>query len=332
MALRDIYDNDTENIIVEGNEAYLKAKNFMKLLMPGSSKFVKKYRGKIPLFHSVGIEKNLNKIFEHTIVLPSGGYIVINPTEALISIDINSGKSTRETNIERTALVTNLEAAEEISRQIRIRDLSGLIVIDFIDMLNYHHRRVVEKKLKEKLKHDRARIQFSRLSNFGLLEMSRQRLGESSVKWNFTLSLESFSLKVIKLVEELAFSNKVKIINVFIPEKVKLFIKDSLDKEVTYFKKKYKFEINLMTNNEMIIPEYKIELLNKKKKLVKKVEHIESSENYDNNNNFKSGKQRFNFRRNKGRKNFKNKNFMKKGFNNRKKIGKIIREDRTSFK
>ena len=108
-------------------------------------------------------------------------------------------------------------------------------------------------------------------------------------------------------------------------------LKDSLDKEVTYFKKKYKFEINLMTNNEMIIPEYKIELLNKKKKLVKKVEHIESSENYDN-NNFKSGKQRFNFRRNKGRKNFKNKNFMKKGFNNRKKIGKIIREDRTSFK
>jgi len=330
-ALRDIYDNDTENIIVEGNEAYLKAKNFMKLLMPGSSKFVKKYRGKIPLFHSVGIEKSLNKIFEHTIVLPSGGYIVINPTEALISIDINSGKSTRETNIERTALVTNLEAAEEISRQIRIRDLSGLIVIDFIDMLNYHHRRVVEKKLKEKLKHDRARIQFSRISNFGLLEMSRQRLGESSIKWNFTLSLESFSLKVIKLVEELAFSNKVKIINVFIPEKVKLFIKDSLDKEVTYFKKKYKFEINLMTNNEMIIPEYKIELLNKKKKLVKKVEHIESRENYDN-NNFKSGKQRFNFRRNKGRKNFKNKNFMKKGFNNRKKIGKIIREDRTSFK
>jgi len=330
-ALRDIYDNDTENIIVEGNEAYLKAKNFMKLLMPGSSKFVKKYRGKIPLFHSVGIEKSLNKIFEHTIVLPSGGYIVINPTEALISIDINSGKSTRETNIERTALVTNLEAAEEISRQIRIRDLSGLIVIDFIDMLNYHHRRIVEKKLKEKLKHDRARIQFSRISNFGLLEMSRQRLGESSIKWNFTLSLESFSLKVIKLVEELAFSNKVKIINVFIPEKVKLFIKDSLDKEVTYFKKKYKFEINLMTNNEMIIPEYKIELLNKKKKLVKKVEHIESRENYDN-NNFKSGKQRFNFRRNKGRKNFKNKNFMKKGFNNRKKIGKIIREDRTSFK
>ena len=145
-ALRDIYDNETKNIIIEGNEGYQKAKNFMKLLVPKNSKYIKKYRGNIPLFHNVGIEKSLNKIFDPVVELPSGGYMVINPTEALISIDINSGRSTRETNIERTALVTNLEAAEEISRQIRIRDLSGLIVIDFIDMINYHHKRMVEKK------------------------------------------------------------------------------------------------------------------------------------------------------------------------------------------
>ena len=320
-ALRDIYDNETKNIIVEGNEGYQKTKNFMKLLMPGNTKFIKKYRGAIPLFHSVGIEKNLNRIFESTVVLPSGGYIVINPTEALISIDINSGKSTKETNIERTALVTNLEAAEEISRQIRIRDLSGLIVIDFIDMLNYHHKRIVEKKLKEKLKHDRARIQFSRISGFGLLEMSRQRLGESSVKWNLTLSLESFALKIIKIVEELAFSNKVKIINVYIPEKVKLFMQESLEKELTYFKKKYKFEINLIANNELMIPDYELELLNKKKKLVKKIHHIELDKpNYykKNNNKFKSNNLKFDYNKNKMKK-FNNKNYeSRKKFNPKK--------------
>ena len=276
--LRDLFDNNTTNIIIEGNEGYQKAKSFMKLLTPKDSKFIKKYRGNIPLFHSVGIEEKLNKIFEPVVHLPSGGYLVINPTEALISIDINSGKSTKETNIERTALVTNLEAAEEISRQIKIRNLSGLIVIDFIDMFNYHHKRMVERKLKEKMKSDRARIQLSKISNFGLLEMSRQRLGEGSVKWNMTLSLESFSLKIVKILEEQAFLNKVKIINAIVPEKVKLYIEINLEKELLYYKKKYRFEINLISNKELIIPEYTIELLNKKKRLIKKVEYIEKIE------------------------------------------------------
>ena len=265
--------------------------------------------------------------FDPVIDLPSGGYMVINPTEALISIDINSGKSTKETNIERTALVTNLEAAEEISRQIRIRDLSGLIVIDFIDMVNYHHKRMVEKKLKEKLKYDRARIQFSRISNFGLLEMSRQRLGESSVKWNLTLSLESFSLKIIKMVEELAFSNKVKIINVTIPEKIKLYIEEFLEKELTYFKKKYKFEINLFSNKKLIIPEYTIELLNKKKNLVKKVEYIEEIEKNlsGNGDKFNSNNSRFAHHRLKRDKRNNNKNYdFKKKYNFRKKNKKSL--------
>ena len=293
--LRDLYDNDTTNIIIEGNEGYQKAKNFMKLLTPKNLKYIKKYRGNIPLFHSVGIEGKLNKIFEPIVDLPSGGYIVINPTEALISIDINSGKSTKETNIERTALVTNLEAAEEISRQIKIRNLSGLIVIDFIDMFNYHHRRMVERKLKEKMKNDRARIQLSRISNFGLLEMSRQRLGEGSVKWNMTLSLESFSLKIIKVLEEQAFLNKVKIVNAIIPEKVKLYIELNLEKELLYFKKKYRFEINLVSNKELIIPEYTIELLNKKKKLIKKIEYIEKiGKNLFDNKNTKTNYNRTN--------------------------------------
>ena len=145
-ALRDIYDNDTKYIYVDGNEGYQKTKKFMKELMPKNVKLVKKYRGKIPLFHDALIEKELNNIFEPTVKLKSGGYLVINPTEALVAIDINSGQSTKQMNIEKTALNTNLEAAEEITRQIKLRDLSGLIVIDFIDMLNFYNKRIVEKK------------------------------------------------------------------------------------------------------------------------------------------------------------------------------------------
>merc|ERR1712072_603259 len=133
--------------------------------------------------------------------LKSGGYLVINPTEALVSIDVNSGKSIRQKNVESTALDTNIEAAEEIARQIKIRDLSGLIIIDFIDMLSFGNRRVVEKRLKEKCRTDRARIQIGRISNFGLLEMSRQRLRESTVKWKVSLTDESFSRKILKIVE-----------------------------------------------------------------------------------------------------------------------------------
>ena len=144
-ALRDIYDSETNNVIIDGNEGYQKAKKFMKLLMPENVKKIRKYRGKIPLFHDAGIEKSLNRIYEPTIKLESGGYIVINPTEALVSIDVNSGQSIKEINIEKTALKTNLEAAEEISRQIKIRDLSGLIVIDFIDMFNFHNRKSIER-------------------------------------------------------------------------------------------------------------------------------------------------------------------------------------------
>jgi len=242
-ALRDMYDNETKNVIVEGNEGYQKTKNFMKFLMPENTKKVKKYRGKIPLFHDMGIEKNLNQIFEPTVKLASGGYIVINPTEALVSIDINSGQSTKAVNIEETAVKTNLEAAEEISRQIKIRDLSGLIVIDFIDMFSFQNKRNVERKLRDALKDDRARIQFGRISNFGLLEMTRQRLRESSVKWNMTLSLDSFALKIVKKAEELAFSNKAKIINIYIPEKVKTFIEKNLAKEINHFRKKYNCRI-----------------------------------------------------------------------------------------
>ena len=304
-------DSETKNIIVDGNEGYQKAKNFMKLLMPESLKKIKKYRGKIPLFHDTGIEKDLNKIFEPTIKLESGGYLVINPTEALVSIDINSGQSIKEANIEKTALKTNLEAAQEIARQIKIRDLSGLLVIDFIDMLNFHNRRLVERSLKEKFKDDRARIQFGRISNFGLLEMTRQRLRESAVKWKMTLSLDSFALKILKKSQELAFSNKAKITNINIPEKVKIYIEENLKKEINHLKKKYKLEFNLISDKNLIIPEYKIELLNKNKKTIKKLENIELLEN----NTLMRDRIRKNFTNNKFKKNFGNKNKFKKRFN-----------------
>ena len=277
-ALRDIYDNETKNIYVDGNEGYQKAKSFMKELMPKSVKFIKKYRGKIPLFHDVGIEKELNNIFEPVVKLKSGGYLVINPTEALVAIDINSGQSTKQTNIEKTALNTNVEAAEEISRQIKIRDLSGLIVIDFIDMLNFYNRRIVEKKMRESIRKDRARIQVGRISNFGLLEMTRQRLREGSLKWETNLSMESFALKMIKKIEMLAFTNKIKFIKASIPEKIKLYIDYALKKEIDYFQKKYAFKIDLIADPELIVPEYKIILLNKNKKVVNKFEKFEKME------------------------------------------------------
>ena len=225
--LRDMCDEDTKNIIVEGNEGYQKAKNFMKLLMPKYAKRVKKYRDKIPLFVKENIENKLNEIFETKVKLDSGGYLVINPTEALVSIDVNSGKSIKQKNIESTAFNTNLEAAEEISRQIKIRDLSGLIIIDFIDMHNFGNRRLIERKLKEKCRSDRARIQIGRISSFGLLEMSRQRLRESAVKWDITLTSESFALKLLKTVELKSITNKSKIVKIKICDKISNFIKEN---------------------------------------------------------------------------------------------------------
>ena len=273
-ALRDIYDNETKYIFIDGNDGYQRAKKIMKELMPSNVKFIKKYRGKIPLFHDSGIEKELNNIFEPTVKLKSGGYLVINPTEALVAIDINSGQSTKQMNIEKTALNTNIEAAEEISRQIKLRDLSGLIVIDFIDMANFYNKRIVEKKMKESIRKDRARIQVGRISNFGLLEMTRQRLREGSIKWETNLSLESFSQQIIKKIEMLAFTNKIKIVKAQIPEKAKIFIENKLDKELNYFQKKFQYKINLTGDISMIIPEYKIDLMNKNNKVLKTFEHL----------------------------------------------------------
>ena len=279
--LRDMYDENTKNIYVEGNDGYKKAQNFMKMMMPSHVKKIKKYRGKNPLFIEEGIEQKLNQIFETEIKLKSGGYLVINPTEALVSIDINSGSSIRQKNVESTALDTNLEAAEEIARQIKIRDLSGLIIIDFIDMLSYGNRKLVERKLKEKCRTDRARIQIGRISNFGLLEMSRQRLRESAVKWKISLTDESFALKILKLVELKTVLNKAKYVNLKVCEKISKFLKENFIDDLKYFEKKNKMKIDIITDNNLIIPEYIIDFKNRSKKTLELIEHYENLKNLD---------------------------------------------------
>ena len=273
--LRDMYDESTKSIIIEGNEGYKKAQNFMKMMMPSHVKKIKKYRGKIPLFIEENIEQKLNQIFDSEIKLNSGGYLVVNPTEALVSIDINSGSSIKQKNVESTALDTNLEAADEIARQIKIRDLSGLIIIDFIDMLSYGNRKLVERRLKEKCRSDRARIQIGRISNFGLLEMSRQRLRESAVKWKINLTDESFAQKLLKLVELKTILSKAKFVDVKVCKKISDFLKENFIDDLTYFEKKNKVKIDIITENTLIIPEYIIDFKNKSKKTLELIEHYE---------------------------------------------------------
>ena len=306
--LRDMYNEETKSVIVEGNEGYKKAQNFMKMMMPSHVKRIKKYRGKIPLFIEEGIEQKLNQIFDYEIKLSSGGYLVINPTEALVSIDINSGSSIKQKNVESTALDTNLEAADEIARQIKIRDLSGLIIIDFIDMLSYGNRKTVERRLKEKCRSDRARIQIGRISNFGLLEMSRQRLRESVVKWKINLTDESFALKLLKLVEIRAILNKAKFVDLKVCKKISDFLKENFIDDLTYFEKKNKMKIDIITDNNLIIPEYIIDIKNKSKKTLELVEHFEKLKNLD------QQKKETNIIAFKDKKNFKKRPFKKKKF------------------
>jgi len=217
-SIRDLYNKDIGEIVVAGEEGYKEAKAFMKMLMPSHAKVVQPYRDVHPIFSRSGIEAQLDRMLQPQVTLKSGGYIIINQTEALVSIDVNSGRSTREHSIEETALQTNLEAAEEVARQLRLRDLAGLVVIDFIDMEEKRNNRAVEKRLKDHLKNDRARIQVGRISHFGLLEMSRQRIRASVLESTMQTcphcngtghirSQSSVALHVLRGVEEYLLKN-----------------------------------------------------------------------------------------------------------------------------
>ncbi len=281
-SIRDMVDDDVQNIFVEGNEGYQKAKTYIKQLMPKQIKKVKKYRDKIPLFFKNKIETKLYEIYKTEVKLKSGGYIVINPTEALVSIDVNSGKSIKQKNIENTALDTNLEAAEEIARQIKIRDLSGLIIIDFIDMHNFSNRRHVERKLKEKCRKDRARIQIGRITHFGLLEMSRQRLRESNVKWIMSLTDESQALKILKLAEIKCLENKSKEVLVHLNKKVIDFLSQNKEEDIAFFQKKNKTKITFQEDINFGLNDYKLEFKLKNNKII---ETIQSEKIIKNNTN-----------------------------------------------
>ena len=268
-AIRDFLTNDIQEIIIDGKESYNKALNYAETIANDYVKKIKRYKNKIPLFHSSGIEKYLNKIFDSKITLKSGGYLIINPTEALVAIDVNSGKATKERNIEKTALATNIEAAEEIARQAKLRDLAGLIVIDFIDMENFSNRRLVERKMKESLRPDKARTQVGRISHFGLLEMTRQRLRESYVKWETVLSKESFCEKILRKVEEKIFDiPKVKKVNIEISPKTILYMKENMKEEINFFEKKFKFKSTFSKNENLLSSEFKINFLNNKSKIL----------------------------------------------------------------
>jgi ribonuclease E len=224
-SIRDLYNKDIDEILISGDEAYNEAKSFMKMLIPSHIKFVKKYEGDVPLFSFYHAENQLREMFVPNVTLPSGGYLVINQTEALVAIDVNSGRSTREHNIEDTALRTNLESSDEIARQLRLRDLAGLIVIDYIDMEEKRNNRSVERRLKDALKIDRARIQVGHISQFGLLEMSRQRMRSSVIESSMIQcdhcmgsgrvnSVSSSSLQIVRSIEESILANGPANINI----------------------------------------------------------------------------------------------------------------------
>ncbi len=234
-SIRDLYNREIDEVLVAGDDAYRDAKDFMRMLMPSHAKNVQPYKDPEPVFARYEVERQLNAMFSPQVTLPSGGYIIINQTEALVAIDINSGKSTREFSIEETALKTNMEAAEEIARQLRLRDLAGLIVADFIDMEEKRNNRSVERKLKECLRNDRARIQVGRISHFGLLEMSRQRLRTGMVEGSTTQcqhcqgtgvvrSTESVALSVLRGLEDWLRTNQPCSLNAVTSTEVALYI------------------------------------------------------------------------------------------------------------
>src|SRR5690606_16720225 len=255
---------------VAGENAYREAKDFMKMIMPSHAKNVKPYTEEQPLFSKFGVENQLDQMFSPTVTLPSGGYIVINPTEALVSIDVNSGRSTKEHNIEDTALQTNLEAADEVARQLRLRDLAGLIVIDFIDMMENRSNRAVERKLKDCLKNDRARIQVGRISHFGLMEMSRQRIRfgvvESSTHkcptcqgTGLVRSVESLALMIMRAVEDHVLRKAGQSINVRMPTDVALYILNGKRTSLNLLEAKYGLSITVVADDHVGPSHYAIE-------------------------------------------------------------------------
>jgi ribonuclease E len=269
-AIRDLYNKDVAEILVEGDDGYRNAKDFMRMLMPSHAKNVKPYKELVPLFQRHHIEAQLDAMFQPTVTLKSGGYIVINQTEALVSIDVNSGRATREHSIEETAHKTNLEAADEIGRQLRLRDLAGLIVIDFIDMEDGRNDRNVEKRIRDATKNDRARIQIGKISQFGLLEMSRQRLRAGVIAGStvpcphcagqgIVRSVESTALRVLRALEEEGQRQRAAAVVVRVPTDVAVYTLNQKRRELARIETDYGMMMNFLPKDDILAGNFEIE-------------------------------------------------------------------------
>ncbi len=276
-AVRDLYDKDIENIFIEGDSAYREAKDFMTMLMPSHAPRVKHYKDAAPLFLHFKVEDQLESIYQSTVQLRSGGYLIIDQTEALVAIDVNSGRSTKERNIEATALKTNLEAADEACRQMRLRDLAGLVVIDFIDMDENKHIRAVEKRMKDALKRDRARVQAGRISTFGLMELSRQRRRASVIESStqkcptceglgVIRSVESAALSALQGLEAEAMKGKTSLARLTAPTTVALYILNQKRAFLSAIEASMEMRILIEVDDTLHPPQYNIEALEKRKK------------------------------------------------------------------
>ena len=269
-SIRDLYTREVEEILVDGERGYKEAKNYMKMLMPSHAKNVKKYEGEIPLFFNFEVEDHLAAMFNPVVQLKSGGYIVIDVTEALVAVDVNSGRATRESSIEETALKTNLEASDELVRQLKLRDLAGLVVIDFIDMEERKNNFSVEKRIKERLKNDRARTQVGRISSFGLLEMSRQRLRPGMIETTtqactfchgtgITRSDDSLALAIFRDLEEEGIRKKDKTLIVNAPVEVSNYMLNEKREHISIIEKRYHFRIKIQGDISLQSPNYSIQ-------------------------------------------------------------------------
>ena len=273
-SIRDLYNKDIEEVLIEGEEAYKNAKAFMTMLMPSHAKNVKKYKDDIPLFLRYNVERQIEDSLKSVVQLKSGGYLVIHPTEALVSVDVNSGRSTKERNVERTALKTNTEAAEEVARQMRLRDLAGLIVIDFIDMDEHKNNRAVERTMKNALSRDRARVQTSRISHFGLMEISRQRRRRSLLEGSTAhcdhcegvgrkRTIESSALAAIRAVEEVGVRGKAARVRLKVSSDVALYIFNEKRDLLQHVDDTSGLFTELVGDEDLIRPSYEIEVIEK---------------------------------------------------------------------
>jgi len=269
--IRDYYNRNVSEILIEGEAGFKEVKDFVSKIMPSHMKKVRLYKDeRSPLFHRYGVESQVDAMHNPMVQLRSGGSIVFGTTEALVAIDVNSGKATRERNIEETALKTNLEAAEEIARQLRLRDLAGLVVIDFIDMDDARHAEAVERRLKDAMRHDRARVQVGRISPFGLLELSRQRLRPNIIEstslpcrmcrgTGMIRSVESASLHVLRAIEEEAIKEKAAQLNVFMPTEIAFYILNHKRTALQNIETAWNVSLSLLRDDDLISPDYRFE-------------------------------------------------------------------------